>query len=102
LGFNFWEGKQMFRITSEESAKIGKWLEEVIFPPIVEKQLKDPDIAHLLFTDENGKIHPYTGAIGGGLTYQFTPTSLGTVTKVIWNCGSPYEQVLDVTDYDCW
>jgi hypothetical protein len=36
------------------------------------------------------------GAIGGRLTYCFTPTSLGTITKVQCACG----QSVDVTDYD--
>jgi hypothetical protein len=38
----------------------------------------------------------YTGAIGGAYTWQFTPTTLGTVTKVVCSCG----EVLDVSDYD--
>ncbi len=40
----------------------------------------------------------YEGAIGGKITYQFTPTSLGMVEKVICSCGKE----CDVTDYDDW
>ena len=37
-----------------------------------------------------------TGAIGGKITFQFTPTNLGTVEKAICACGKE----LDVTDYN--
>lgn len=40
----------------------------------------------------------YAGAIGGKLTYSFTPNSLGMVTKVTCACGDE----VDVTDYDEW
>lgn len=87
-----------FEITEEEQAKIDKWLEEVVYPPIIEAQLKDPRHAAMLFADDNGKIkYPYFGAIGGDLTYKFTPTSLGTVL-VVESCG----QELNLTDYGSW
>ena len=38
------------------------------------------------------------GAIGGPLTYTFTPNNLGIVTKVICACG----EEKDLTDYDEW
>lgn len=49
------------------------------------------------------EFHPdckniYSGAIGGGSTYIFTPTSLGVVTKYKCKCGD----ILDVTNYDIW
>lgn len=44
-----------------------------------------------------GKARP-TGAIGGAFTYEFTPTSIGTVTTVRCSCGDR----LDVSDYDQW
>ena len=37
-------------------------------------------------------------AIGGALTYEFTPTSLGTVVKIKCHCGKE----LDVSDYENW
>lgn len=39
-----------------------------------------------------------TGAIGGRLTYLFTPTSLGLITKVRCACG----KTVDLTDYESW
>lgn len=40
----------------------------------------------------------YYGAIGGALTYSFTPTTLGVVIKVKCACGKE----IDVTDYEGW
>ena len=39
-----------------------------------------------------------TGAIGGKITFSFTPTDLGTVVKVKCACG--FE--VDLTDYEDW
>jgi hypothetical protein len=38
------------------------------------------------------------GAIGGKLTFSFTPTNLGIVTKVKCCCGKE----IDLTDYEDW
>jgi hypothetical protein len=42
---------------------------------------------------------PYYGAIGGELTYMFTPTSLGVVVKVKHEYTG---DVLDLTEYSDW
>ena len=86
-----------FSLTKEDYAKIDKWLTEVVYPPIVAEQKKDPEIAGLLFKSSNGVEYPYEGAIGGGLTYHFTPTSLGTIVKVTYR-----DQELDLTDWENW
>ena len=44
------------------------------------------------------KVYNNQGAIGGRLTYTFTPTGLGIVTRVECACGEKY----DLTDYECW
>ena len=44
------------------------------------------------------KDNPVTGASGGAISYQFTPTTLGTVVKVRCECG----QEEDITDYRAW
>ena len=38
------------------------------------------------------------GAIGGGFTYTFTPTSIGVIVKIKCYCGAG----CDLTDYDSW
>lgn len=42
---------------------------------------------------------PYYGAIGGGLTYSFTPTSLGTVVVVKEMITG---EEINLTDFDSW
>lgn len=39
------------------------------------------------------------GAIGGGYTYEFTPTGLGIIFKVT---NAVTKQTLDLTEYDKW
>lgn len=54
-------------------------------------------------TDENGITYPHLGSIGGGFTYEFTPTSIGTSVKVTFCKGHPtYEATIDLTDYASW
>lgn len=50
--------------------------------------------------DNEHKCHlkGYSGASGGRLTFSFTPTSLGLITKVTCGCG----ESLDLTDYEVW
>lgn len=86
-----------FSLTKEDYAKIDKWLTEVVYPPIVAEQKKNPEMVGLLFKNSNGVEYPYEGAIGGGLTYHFTPTSLGTIVKVTYR-----DQELDLTDWENW
>ncbi len=43
-----------------------------------------------------------SGAIGGEITYEFTPTTVGTVIIVTYCKGTDVEAVVDVTDYDEW
>jgi hypothetical protein len=43
--------------------------------------------------------YPYGGATGGGLTYSFTHTPIGTVVKVKNNFTN---QEIDLTDYQNW
>ncbi len=89
--------KMNFQITPEEHAKVNKWLHETVYPAILEEQRKDPSKAMWHVEDENGYVYPYFGAIGGEVTYRFTPTSIGTAVHVE-ACGHE----LDLTDYESW
>jgi len=70
-----------FAITPEQGDKIARWSQD-----------QDADWPRR----EMGK--PYYGAIGGSLTYLFTPTSLGVILKVQHANGAE----LDVTEYNDW
>jgi hypothetical protein len=87
-----------FEITDKQKEKMNKWLKDEIYPEQINKQkeyLKEhADVADLYgYCHKNG--YPYEGAIGGGVTYKFTPTSVGTVVKAV-----AYDKELDLTDYD--
>lgn len=51
--------------------------------PALEKWLKEHKCS---MKEEDGSLK-YTGAIGGCLTYSFTPTSIGTIASVKCCCG---------------
>lgn len=85
-----------FEITLEQETKINTWLKETVNPYVVAEQKKSPNYSSWSkFMGKNGEEYPYGGAIGGGVTYSFTPTSIGTIIKV-----RSYDFELDVTDYD--
>ena len=71
--------KMNFSVSKEDEIKLKRWLD---------RHDKKCPIA----TPEK------CGTIGERLTYSFTPTSLGTVTKV--SCGCKEE--IDLTDYYGW
>jgi hypothetical protein len=64
----------MFKLTEDQQEEAKKWI--------------------------NGHGCPidYEGAIGGKITYNFTPTGIGVIERVTCSCGS----VLDLTEYDKW
>ena len=65
----------MFTLTDEQEEKLADWI----------KDLKD--------------LGSFQGAIGGRLTYEFTPTSLGMIVKVK---DSMYHNEIDLSDYQDW
>lgn len=67
----------MFSITNEQKTALDSWYQE---------QRKKTDMDHC-------------GAIGGVLTYSFTPTTLGVVIKVTNNLNG---ETVDLSDYDSW
>lgn len=73
---------RMFALTSDENKQASAWL-------------KKQDDAYALAHNQD---EPYFGAIGGEVTYEFTPTSLGIITKVRHANG----KVLDLTEYESW
>lgn len=61
-----------FEVSAEDEAKISIWMKE---------------------------REAYTGAIGGQFSYQFIPTGIGVIFKVV---DLVSRQELDLTDYDSW
>jgi len=86
-----------FHLDKEQIAKLEPWCEEqdrIVYERQLALEPGDP-IGEL--AKELGG--PYYGAIGGALTYCFSPTSLGTVVKVK-HAGTG--AILDLSDYDSW
>jgi len=62
----------MFKLTEKQQEQLNKWLNE-----------NNPDA--------------YTGAIGGRITYCFTPTAIGTFVKIEDGLTG---KTVDLTDYE--
>lgn len=84
-----------FSLTSTQLIKLNEWINTVNQKLIKEQKEKLSECEFEILT-ENGK-YPYMGAIGGGQTYCFTPTSLGVITVVEYG-----GEKIDLTDYDMW
>lgn len=84
----------MFVLDAEQWLKLNSWLKETN-KKTAALQWAIPEIRkHML--DEHTT---YGGAIGGSLTYSFTPTSLGMIVKVR---DALSKQEIDLTNYDEW
>ena len=91
-----------FELTNEEIDRVETWLKTEVYPKEVAWQqdtITDPNY-EMAFCWEEGV--PYEGAIGGGLTYEFTHTSLGVITVARYKSGRHTEYRLDLTDYASW
>ncbi len=66
----------MFELTAEQYKKLTEW------------ELNLPELEQ--------------GSIGGGLTYEFTPTSIGVVLKVYFFKDTSKQQSIDLSDYENW
>jgi len=75
----------MFTLDAAQKSKLRTWQQEQ--EELVKSEGKNVDL--------NGE--PYYGAIGGELTYSFTPTSLAIIVKVKH---AVTENEIDLSDYD--
>lgn len=86
----------VYEVTAADLERIRVWSKEQDAKNIT-KNLTDPNVDPFARSEaESG--HAYYGAIGGSLTYEFTPTSIGLITRVRHANG----EVFDYTDYDRW
>lgn len=88
---------RVFEISREENDRVNAWLRDEVYPAMIAKQREnnpDPD-PMVQQCWEDG--YPYEGAIGGGLTWEFTNTSIGQIIKVRYA-----DMKLDLTDYGAW
>lgn len=87
-----------FTVTRDQKKRIDAWLKKQNTKGVKlqKKKIKNPGPEYLVCWEMG---YPYTGAIGGEISYEFSPTSLGDVL-VVKNSVTGDE--LNVTDYDCW
>lgn len=87
----------MFTLTPEQHDRINVWLTTTVYPETIERQRATIKMAHEFVVQCWDAGYPWEGASGGGLTYSFTPTSVGVVERVKYG-----EYELDLTEYDLW
>jgi hypothetical protein len=75
------ETRFSFDVTEEQYTKLQEWLAEVN-KEAMEIQKKTYPKAEFPYTYCWERGEPYYGAIGGGLTYRFLPTSIGDCLHV--------------------
>lgn len=80
--------KIQYELSASQVQKLADWEAEQDKIWVKEKKL----------VDSIDPAEPYYGAIGGALTYSFTPTGIGMIVKVTHATGNE----LDLTDYDEW
>jgi hypothetical protein len=92
-----------FETTQKQDNQIKNWLHKTVYPIVVAKQKESGhyDNEEFYFICYDGVQYPYEGAIGGGLTWKFTGTSIGDIIVAVYNCAG-LEFELNVTDYDSW
>ena len=84
-----------FHLTPKQVRCLNRWLREVN-QAVAEQQLRDMADGTRLIPY---RYVPYYGAIGGGLTFCFTPTGIGlgcSVTEAITG------RTLNLSDYEDW
>ncbi len=75
-----------FTLSDEQIKSVNEWIDEQ------DKIVK-------LKQGLSGEELPYYGAIGGEVTYSFTPTSLGLIT-IVKHAGT--DNTVDLTEYNDW
>lgn len=76
----------MFSLDEDQGKKLDEWI------------AKHNETCPHHYKPEVHGMHNPAGACGGTLTFKFTPTTLGMVTKVKCACN----EEVDLSDYDSW
>lgn len=89
-----------FTLSPEQLVKLNDWIDLQNSKAVDMQRANPPQGVPLDLLEscwEDG--FPYSGAIGGNLTYSFTPTSIGVIVNIKHgNTG----QDIDLTEYDLW
>lgn len=90
-----------FSLSDNQQKKLDAWLKEVYAKTInmQKAMIEETHEFYHLYKESWDLGYPYTGAIGGNISYTFTPTSLGA-TLVVHESASM--ESIDLTEYDLW
>lgn len=86
-----------FSLTQDQVNTANEWA-KLLDKDVIEIQRKEMSPHDFATLTSNGK-YAYYGAIGGGLTYCFTPTGLGVITTAVHGYT---KKELNLTDYSDW
>lgn len=90
---------KIFQLNDDQLAKIETWKKEQNLAAVEKQKENPPDVPKDLLEQFWANGYPYGGAIGGELTYSFSPTSIGVQAEVIHAFTG---EILDVTEYHTW
>lgn len=90
---------KLFDISEDQQAKLDIWVLQQNQISILKQKANPPDVPLTILESCWESGFPYGGAIGGNLTYSFTPTSLGVVVRVTDTLSG---NSLDLTEYLDW
>jgi hypothetical protein len=89
-----------FTLTDEQTIQLCQWTAEQNRKAVAEQRINPPvGVSCDLLDACWSQGYPYGGAIGGSLTFMFTPTGLGVVTRV--RDAFTLEEI-DLSDYGDW
>lgn len=86
-----------FTLDDNQADKLDAFINRVNAEKIEEQKQSDEWKDHVVAQECWAMGYPYSGAIGGALTWIVTQTSIGMVIKVQY-----FGEELDITDYDSW
>jgi len=84
-----------FEVTKEQEAKVREWLQTDVYP----KLRKSRKHRKIVWHDYDDAMYPYAGAIGGDISYIFSPTSLGYCVEAEEHFS---KRRLNITDFSDW
>lgn len=88
-----------FTLSIAQDRKLYDWVLEQNKKAIEAQKENPPNISREILESCWEEGFPYGGAVGGSLTYSFTPTSLGVCVKVT---DAFTKETIDLTEYEDW
>lgn len=88
-----------FSLTDEQTVRLCKWTAEQNAIAVAAQKENPPNVPQDILESAWEEGYPYGGAIGGSLTFSFTPTGLGVVVKVT---DAHTSETIDLSDYEDW